>query len=99
VLFISSELLYQVNELWEMEIETVRKATIIIGSKRLNSIGDQLSINDNNGIQGLIVLNMEPKSNNDFANAGICTMESMGFRLNPYFNYSIALLGTLPVDY
>jgi hypothetical protein len=32
VLFISSELLYQVNELWEMEIETVRKATIIIGS-------------------------------------------------------------------
>jgi hypothetical protein len=51
VLFISSELLYQVNELWEMEIETVRKATIIIGSKRLNSIGDQLSINDNNGIK------------------------------------------------
>jgi hypothetical protein len=41
----------------------------------------------------LIVLNMEPKSNNDFANAGICTMESMGFRLNPYFNY-YALLGT-----
>jgi hypothetical protein len=37
------------------------KPQLIIGSKRLNSIGDQLSINDNNGIQGLIVLNMEPK--------------------------------------
>jgi hypothetical protein len=33
-----------------MEIETVRKATMIIGSTT-NSIGDQLSINENNGIQ------------------------------------------------
>jgi hypothetical protein len=47
----------------------------------------------------LIVLNMEPKSNNDSANAGICTMESMGFRLNPYFNYSYRIAWTLPVDY
>jgi hypothetical protein len=41
VLF-SSELLYQVNELWEMEIETVRKATVISGSKRLIALAINL---------------------------------------------------------
>jgi hypothetical protein len=35
-------LLYQVNELWEMEIETVRKATVISGSKRLIALAINL---------------------------------------------------------
>lgn len=71
------------------------KPQLIIGSKRLNSIGDQLSINDNNGIQGF----NSPEYGTQKA---IMTLQTQayapwnlwGFRLNPYFNYSIALLGT-----
>jgi hypothetical protein len=89
VLFISSKL-YQVNEPGKWKLRQFVKPQLIIGSKRLNSIGDQLSINDNNGIQGLIVLNMEPKSNNDLQTQAYAPWNLWGFRLNPYFNYSIA---------
>lgn len=71
------------------------KPQLIIGSKRVSSIGDQLSINENNGIQGF----NSPEYGNQKA---IMTLQTQayapwnlwGFRINPYFNYSIALLGT-----
>lgn len=71
------------------------KPQLIIGSKRVNAIGDQLTINDNNGIQGF----NSPEYGTQKA---IMTLQTQayapwnlwGFRLNPYFNYSIALLGT-----
>ena len=74
------------------------KPQLIIGSKRVNSIGDQLTINENNGIQGFT----SPGYGTEKA---ILTLQTQayapwnlwGFRLNPYFNYSIALLGT-PVN-
>jgi hypothetical protein len=70
------------------------KPQIIIGNNRQNSVGDRLTINENYGIQGfnsaiygtrkmLMTLQTQAYAPKDFG----------GFRMNPYFNYSIALLG------
>ena len=70
------------------------KPQIIIGSNRVNIIGDQLNINENYGIQGF-------NSANYGTEKAILTLQTQayapwdlwGFRLNPYFNYSVAMLG------
>jgi hypothetical protein len=70
------------------------KPQVIIGINRTNSLADRLNINENFGIQGfnsavygtnkmLLTLQTQAYSPHDV----------LGFRLNPYFNYSIALLG------
>jgi hypothetical protein len=70
------------------------KPQLIIGLNRMNSVGDQLSINENNGIPGFntalygtkkIVLTLQTQA--------YAPWNIMGFRLNPYLNYSFALLG------
>ncbi|WP_163398751.1 hypothetical protein [Flavobacterium fluviatile] len=70
------------------------KPEIIIGINRENSIGDQLTINENYGLQGFnaahygkskMVLTLQTQT--------YAPKEVLGFRLNPYFNYSIAVLG------
>lgn len=70
------------------------KPQVIIGLNRQKSIGDQLNINEESGIQGFnspiygtnkTVLTLQTQAYSPW-NIG-------GFRLNPYFNYSIALLG------
>nr|WP_294922025.1 hypothetical protein [uncultured Flavobacterium sp.] len=70
------------------------KPEIIIGINRANSIGDQLTINENYGIQGFnaahygkskMVLTLQTQT--------YAPEEVLGFRLNPYFNYSVAVLG------
>ncbi|MFV8336651.1 hypothetical protein ACNQF7_11295 [Flavobacterium sp. RSP29] len=70
------------------------KPQLIIGSNRINVIGDQLNINENYGIQGF-------NSANYGTEKAILTLQTQayapwnlwGFRLNPYFNYSVAMLG------
>lgn len=71
------------------------KPEVIIGINREASIGDQLTINENYGIQGFnaahygkskMVLTLQTQT--------YAPEEVLGFRLNPYFNYSIAVLGS-----
>lgn len=70
------------------------KYRMLWGSNRKNSIGDLLTINDNYGIQGFkspiygtekIVLTLQTQA--------YAPKDIWGFRINPYFNYSIAVLG------
>jgi len=70
------------------------KPQLTIGINRQNSIGDQLSINENNGIEGFksaiygnqkMMLTLQTQTYSPW--------NVFGFRLNPYFNYSIAMLG------
>ncbi|TDE30514.1 hypothetical protein E0I61_05850 [Flavobacterium ranwuense] len=70
------------------------KPQLIIGSNRVDIIGDQLNINENYGIHGF-------NSADYGTEKAILTLQTQayapwnlwGFRLNPYFNYSIAMLG------
>lgn len=72
------------------------KPQFIIGFNRVNVIGDQLNINNNYGIQGF-------NSPDYGTEKAILTLQTQayapwnlwGFRLNPYFNYSIAMLGNV----
>jgi hypothetical protein len=69
------------------------KPQFILGMHRANSIGDQLTINENYGINGFnsaqygtkkIILTLQTQA--------YAPWDLWGFRLNPYFNYSIAML-------
>ena len=69
------------------------KPQFILGINRVNSIGDQLSINENYGINGFnsaqygtkkVMLTLQTQAYSPW--------DLWGFRLNPYFNYSIAML-------
>jgi hypothetical protein len=70
------------------------KPQLIYGKDRQNSIGDQITINDTYGIQGFdsavfatkkMLLTLQTQSYSPF--------NFLGFRFNPYFNYTLALLG------
>ena len=69
------------------------KPQILLGINRQNSQGDQLNINGENGIQGF---NSNLFGNNKmiltFQTQSYAPKEIAGFRLNPFFNYSFALL-------
>ncbi|MFV7236924.1 hypothetical protein [Flavobacterium sp. ZB4R12] len=70
------------------------KPQFLLGINRLNSIGDRLTINENYGISGF-------NSAEHGIQKAVLTLQTQayapwnlwGFRLNPYFNYSIAMLG------
>jgi hypothetical protein len=69
------------------------KPQIIIGTNRQNSIGDRLTINENFGIQGFnSAINGTSKMLMTLQTQGYAPKDIWGFRMNPYFNYSIALL-------
>ncbi len=70
------------------------KYRMLWGNNRKKSIGDLLTINDNYGIQGFkspiygtekMVLTLQTQA--------YAPKDIWGFRMNPYFNYSIAVLG------
>ncbi|WP_319005352.1 BamA/TamA family outer membrane protein [Flavobacterium shii] len=71
------------------------KPALIIGANRVDSIGDELNINENNGLQGFnaalygtskMVLSLQTQT---YAPHAI-----WGFRMNPFFNYTVAVLGS-----
>jgi hypothetical protein len=70
------------------------KPQLIMGANRANVIGDQLSINENFGLRGFRIAEYGTKK-------AILTTQTQlyspwnlwGFRLNPYFNYTVAVLG------
>ena len=71
------------------------KADIVLGENRLNARGDQISINEDNGILGL----NDPKYIGTkkmvfaFQTQSYSPWNLAGFRVNPFFNYSVAFLG------
>lgn len=82
-------------DLGKWKIRQFIKPQVIIGMNRQNSIGDRLSINGDYGIQGFnsavfgtnkMVLTFQTQS--------YAPKDIAGFRFNPYFNYSFALLKT-----
>lgn len=70
------------------------KPQLILGSNRVDILGDKLSINENYGLIGFRIAEYGTKK-------AVVTMQTQfyspwdlwGFRLNPYFNYSVAMLG------
>lgn len=70
------------------------KPQLIFGINRVNSIGDRLTINENYGIRGFksAVYGTE-KMVMTLQTQAYAPWNIWGFRLNPYFNYSIAMLG------
>ncbi|EIA07394.1 hypothetical protein [Flavobacterium frigoris] len=82
------------TEFGKWKLRQFIKPQAIIGINRLNSVGDQLTINGDRGIQGFnsavygsnkMVLTLQTQA--------YAPNDVWGFRMNPYFNYSIALLG------
>lgn len=68
---------------------------IVIGVNRENIIGDQLNINEQNGLAGFnsaiygtnkMVLSLQTQTYSPHA--------LWGFRMNPFFNYTVAVLGS-----
>jgi len=71
------------------------KPQLTIGINRQNSIGDQLTINEEYGIQGFkSAIYGNQKFILTFQTQTYSPWNLLGFRLNPYFNYTIAVLGT-----
>ncbi|MEC5167348.1 hypothetical protein RCH18_003103 [Flavobacterium sp. PL11] len=70
------------------------KPQLLLGTNRENAFGDQLSINEEQGLRGFRIAEYGTKK-------AMMTMQTQfyspwdlwGFRLNPYFSYSIAMLG------
>lgn len=70
------------------------KPQLTIGINRQNSIGDQLTINEDYGIQGFkSAIYGNQKAMLTFQTQTYSPWNVIGFRLNPYFNYTIAMLG------
>lgn len=70
------------------------KPQFILGIKRSNAIGDQLTINEKDGINGFTSAQYgTEKVMMTLQTQAYSPWDLWGFRLNPYFNYSIAMLG------
>jgi hypothetical protein len=84
----------KLTEFGEWKFRQFVKPQVVIGINRANSLGDALTINEGYGIQGFnsavygtnkMVLTLQTQA--------YAPNDVWGFRMNPYFKYSIALLG------
>jgi hypothetical protein len=84
----------KLTEFGKWKLRQFVKPQVVIGINRVNSLADELTINEDYGIQGfnsaiygtnkmVLTLQTQAYAPNDI----------FGFRMNPFFNYSIALLG------
>ncbi len=70
------------------------KPQLTIGINRQNAIGDQLTINEEYGIQGFkSAIYGNQKMMLTFQTQTYSPWNVFGFRLNPFFNYTIAMIG------
>lgn len=70
------------------------KPQLTIGINRQNAIGDQLTINEDYGIQGFkSAIYGNQKMMLTFQTQTYSPWDVFGFRLNPFFNYAIAMIG------
>lgn len=82
-------------DLGKWKIRQFIKPQVLIGINRQNSIGDQLNINGENGIQGFSsTLFGTNKMVLTFQTQSYAPKDIAGFRFNPFFNYSFALINT-----
>ena len=82
-------------DLGDWKIRQFIKPQVVIGINRQNSVGDKISINGDNGIQGFnTALYGTSKMVLTFQTQSYAPKDIGGFRLNPYLNYSFALLNT-----
>jgi hypothetical protein len=71
------------------------KSTMVFGGHRINVKGDQLSINESNGIIGFNDSKLfgTQKMVFSFQTQTYSPWEWAGFRFNPFFNYTLAFIG------
>jgi hypothetical protein len=70
------------------------KPALIVGINRENSIGDKLNINQDNGLQGFnSALYGNSKTVLSLQTQTYAPHALWGFRMNPFFNYTAAILG------
>jgi hypothetical protein len=82
-------------EIGNWKLRQFIKPQVIIGVNREKSIGDQLTINENYGIYGMnSPLYGKSKMLLTLQTQTYAPKEILGFRLNPFMNYTIAVLGT-----
>ncbi len=79
----------------EWKFRQFAKAQVIIGNKRLDSNFDRLTINESNGISGFNSRSLfgTKKLLFTFQSQSYSPYSLWGFRLNPYLNYTIGILG------
>lgn len=77
------------------------KPELIIGHNRLNSNSDRLTFNDEAGIKGFSSQTLfgTKKLLVTFQTQGYSPWRLLGFRLNPFFNFSMGMLGQENVDF
>lgn len=77
------------------------KPQLIIGSNRLNTNGDRLTLNNSPGIEGFSSGSVvgTKKLLVTFQTQGYSPWRVLGFRLNPYFNCSLGMLGQEDIDF
>ena len=81
-------------EIGKWKVRQFIKPQLTIGINRQNSIGDQLTINEEYGILGFkSAIYGNQKMMLTFQTQTYSPWNVFGFRLNPYFNYTIAMLG------
>ncbi|NDP28655.1 MAG: hypothetical protein GZ087_14725 [Flavobacterium sp.] len=81
-------------EIGKWKVRQFIKPQLIIGINRQNSIGDQLTINEEYGIKGFrSAIYGNQKAMLTFQTQTYSPWKVLGFRLNPFFNYTIAMLG------
>ena len=79
----------------EWKIRQFFKSNMIFGGHRLDIKGDQLSINESNGIIGFNDAKLfgDKKMLFSFQTQSYSPWEWAGFRFNPFFNYTLAFIG------
>ena len=79
----------------EWKIRQFFKSNMIFGGHRLDIKGDQLSINESNGIIGFNDSKLfgDKKMVFSFQTQSYSPWQWAGFRFNPFFNYSLAFIG------
>jgi hypothetical protein len=81
-------------EIGKWKVRQFVKPQLTLGINRQNSIGDQLTINEEYGIKGFkSAIYGNQKMMLTFQTQTYSPWKVFGFRLNPFFNYTIAMLG------
>lgn len=81
-------------EVGSWKVRQFIKPQVVIGVNRKASLGDQLTINENNGIQGFdSAVYGTSKAVITLQTQTYAPKEIWGFRMSPYLNYSMAVLG------
>ena len=94
---ITAESMYFTNlmEFGKWKLRQFVKGRLVLGNNRQQSRGDEITINESNGIQGFNAPELygTKKFLVGFQTQGYSPWNFWGFRFNPYFSYTAAFLG------